>query len=377
MKVVLFMVGLEPGGGSMYVVRMAEELIKRQIEVKVISLRCLDGTRAVIGDKEIPWECLGMRNLYDLSVIRPIISKLRQYRPQLVHTNHPADAMLGNLAARVLGVPCITTVQSPLEQISYSKTNILSSHLAYHRYLWAERFACRFANKTIAVSNLIREELIEKHICSPSKATTVHYGVDLEQFDPSRFPISSSDTLTVGCVARISAEKGIIYFIEAAIRLSEHWPNVRFDLVGGVRNRAEQLYFEKCLNILDSSGKRSLFRFLGHKTDVPLMLSQMDVVVVPSLSEGLPLIVIEAIAMGKPIVASKVDGIPEIVNNGETGLLVEPANANAIVEAVERLLRNKGLREELGRKARLRAEDAFSQKRMIEQTLQCYEEILN
>lgn len=375
MKVVLFMVGLEPGGGSMYVIRLAEELIKQQMEVKVISLRCLDGTRAVIGDKEIPWECLGMRNLYDLSVIGPIISKLRQFRPQLVHTNHPADAMLGNLAARVLGVPCITTVQSPLDQIRYSKTNVLSGNLAYQRYLWAERLACRFANKTIAVSNLIREELIEKHICSPSKVTTIHYGVDLELFNPGRFPVSSSDTLTVGCVARISAEKGIQYFIEAAIRLSEHWPNVRFDLVGGVRNRAEQLYFEKCLKILDSSGKRSLFRFLGHKTDIPSLLSQMDVVVVPSLSEGLPLAVIEAIAMGKPLVASNVDGIPEIVANGETSLLVEPGNANAIAIAIEQLLRDESLRTEMGRKARLRAEEAFSQKRMIEQTLQCYESI--
>lgn len=375
MRVVLLMVSLEPGGGSIYVVRLAEELIKRGIEVKVISLRCLEVTQTIIGDKAIPWECLGMRNLYDLSVIFSLISKLRQLKPDIVHTNHPIDAMLGNLAARIVRVSSITTVQSLLDHIYVSKTNPLARLSAYMRYLGAEWLAARFADRTIAVSTPIREELIKQHICPPSNVTVVHYGVDLDIFDPARFP-TSPDTLTIGCIARISPEKGIQYFIEAAIRLSELWPEVRFDLVGGVRNKSEQLFLEKCIQILEDCGKKSLVRFLGHRTDIPSLLSQMDIVVVPSLTEGLPIIVLEAMAMGKPVVATKVGGIPEIITHGENGLLVEPGNSAALAGSIERLLQNAELCCKMGKNARARAENAFSIEQMVEQTLQCYGSII-
>jgi len=372
-KIMFLMVGLDQGGASVYIIRLAEALIKRNAEVEVVSLRCLEETKAVVGDKEIPWSCLGMRNLYDFSIILPIIFKLRQFQPDLVHTNHPIDAMFGNLAARIVGVPCLTTFHSPLDHNCISKTNILSRRLTYLRYLWAERLAGRFAHKSIAVSNFIKDELINHSICTSDKVSVIHHGVDLERFDAKNYPNHSSEYLTVGSISRISQEKGIQYFIEAAIQVSDTWPDVRFDLVGEPKNGIDEHFFENCLKLVTVSGKESRIRFLGYKADITASLSTMDIVVVPSLSEGFGLTIIEAMAMGKPVVASKVGAIPEIVLDGETGLLVEPGNADAIAKAVECLLRDAELRDEMGKKARLWAEEAFSQKRTIEQTLHCYE----
>lgn len=376
MKVVLFMVGLEPGGGSVYVVRLAQELIRQGIEVKVVSLRCLESTPLIMMGRNIPWECLGMRSLYDLGIIIPIISKLRQFKPDVVHTNHPIDAVVGNLAARFIGIPCVTTVHSLLNHISLAKPDAMSRFLAYQRYFWSEWLAAKFANTIIAVSKPVREELINSGISHPSKVKVIYQGIDLEQFHPSRFASSKAKSLSVGCVSRLSPEKGIEYFIEMALKLSERHPNVRFRLVGGVRNRVEQLYLEKCKTILKNSGKKTLVDFLGHQLDIPYQISQMDVVVVPSLTEGFGLSVVEAMAMEKPVVATSVGGIPEIVQDGETGFLVEPGNVEAMVEVVDRLLEDTLLRRQIGHKARERVENTFSLKQMVEQTLLCYESII-
>jgi glycosyltransferase involved in cell wall biosynthesis len=361
----------------MYITTLAKEFMRKGVDVQVISLMCTGIRTDALKEKGVPVHCLGMRNPYDLSVLLPVITVLRNTAPHVVHTNHPIDAMFGNLAARLLGVPCLTTFHGKLDHYYLEKRSPLARYFKCVRLLWAERFAGALANRAIAVSQAVKQDLTKHHICRASKVTVIHHGVDLEDFDPARFSTHTSDLLTVGCISRISPEKGIHYFLSAGAKISESLSNVRFELIGEAQGPVEQGFLEENLRILEKQKKRNLFRILGYRADIPLLLSQMDVVVIPSLSEGFGMVAIEAMAMGKPVVASAVGGISEIVEHGETGLLVEPANANALSKAILDLLHNPQLREKLGNNARRRVEKSFSFGRMIEQTLACYDTVLN
>ena len=176
-----------------------------------------------------------------------------------------------------MSIPCITTFHSTLAQYYLPKTKFLSRYLTYLRYLWAQRIAGRLANKSIAVSNCVREELIRQNVCLPSNVTTIHNGLDLDEFNLSHYPKPSANKLMVGMVSRIAVDKGVHHFVEAAIQVSESWPEVQFNLVGEAKNSAEQKFLEKCLDRLACAGKKLLVQFLGPRTDIPFLISQMDI----------------------------------------------------------------------------------------------------
>lgn len=213
------------------------------------------------------------------------------------------------------------------------------------------------------------------------RAVAIPNGIDVERF-AGESPRSSSAQIPaldashmVLAVGHLSEIKGHPTFLRAAALLAPSYPECRFWLLGdettdkGARKRLE--------NIADENGIGDRVRFLGWRSDVPSLLQAADVVALPSLSEGLPLALLEAMACGRPVVATPVGGVPEVLDDGSTGLLVPPGDAPALAKAISTLLDNESLRHRLGRQARCVIEERFSLPRVVGSIEQLYRRVLS
>jgi glycosyltransferase involved in cell wall biosynthesis len=246
-----------------------------------------------------------------------------------------------------------------------------------HQYVmdWLLR---RRADVAIAVSETVRGFLAEGRAVPRDRIRVVWNGVAIESFqapDPDRvasfrreFGVGAGDHL-VGTVTRLREEKGNRYLIEAAAEVCRVCPDTRFVIAGEGPLRSELESLRTTL------GLEERLYFTGFRRDIDVALAAMDVVTVPSLTEGLPLAVLEAAAAGRPLAASAVGGTPEIVTSEVHGLLVPPANAPALAAAIIRLLSDPALARRLGQAARERSRE-FSIERNVAAIENVYDELL-
>lgn len=209
----------------------------------------------------------------------------------------------------------------------------------------------------MAVTNAVRDFMARDRCVPAEKTEIVWYGVDLDRFviresqerlrERFGFP---PDAFMVGVASRLREEKGVQHFVRAAALIREQVPSAVFAVAGDGPQRDELHKLARSLNL-----NPEVFRFLGHVSDIPAFLSAVDVVVIPSLREGFGLSIIEAMACGRPVVASNVGGIPEVVGDPGNAILVPPGSPQAICEGVLRLLRDPELARTLGEKGRKNA----------------------
>jgi len=179
----------------------------------------------------------------------------------------------------------------------------------------------------------------------------------------------SSPGPVIGTVSVLRGKKGHRFLLEAAARLRQEYPGLKVIVVGdgpgrdGLWREAKALELERTVS------------FLGFRQDIPRILATFDVFVFPSLEEALGAAILEAMAAGKAVVASRVGGIPEAVVDRETGLLVPPADSGALAEAVRKLLQDPDLRRRMGEQGRLRVEEQFSLNRMLDRTAALYRDL--
>jgi glycosyltransferase involved in cell wall biosynthesis len=210
--------------------------------------------------------------------------------------------------------------------------------------------------------------------------------VDLDRFHPDRSGWGirtelglSHEAPLVGMVAHLTKWKGHEDFIRIALRLSEHVPGVRFVVAGGpiYETEGHEGYAEALRRRTVDLGLAGRVLFLGARDDVPEILAATDVLVhCPTAPEPFGRVVAEAMAVGRPVVASNAGGIPEIVEHDVTGLLVPPGDVRGFADAVQRLLAHTALRHSLGAAARHRAEQLFAVGPHAERVLQAYREIM-
>jgi glycosyltransferase involved in cell wall biosynthesis len=206
--------------------------------------------------------------------------------------------------------------------------------------------------------------------------------VDLTRFneppDPDRLRADiglPAGVQLVGSVSRVSRVKGLEHFLEAAAILAPRFPDARF-LVVGQANADEQEY-ENILKVrADQLGLTGRVIFAGLRTDVPSLLAGLTISVMPSLNEALSNSLLESMAAGVPVVATRVGGTGEAVVDGISGLLVEPADSAALAASIARLLEDPALAARLGQAARQAIEERFSIDRMVHATQQLYQDLL-
>jgi glycosyltransferase involved in cell wall biosynthesis len=301
---------------------------------------------------------LRIRNEAGLGSLVSMISILRRIKPDILVFNTPKPILLGNLASRFSGIKkriIFRRVIFPLRK------NLLTRL----KYRWG-------IDCIVAISECIRRQLQSDGIPG-SLIRTIHEGIDLSLYPERRSakPKESGMLTTAGTIAHLSSEKGLNYLVEAAARIPEVQTRLRFVLVGDGPCRAalEQQVRER--------GLQDCFSFVGFQEQPIPYLSSFDLFVFPSLSEGLSTSILAAMASSLPIVASHVGGIPELVRDGENGILVPPADPEALAQAIQRLANHPEEASRMGQQGRMRVEKQFTLPHMTDQIEQLCNSLLS
>jgi len=225
----------------------------------------------------------------------------------------------------------------------------------------------------VAVSDAIRRALIGSGV-APGRVHVVRNGVDAEAIraaarEPHSASLPAGDGPLVGCVARLERVKGVADFVDAAALVAREIPSARF-VVAGDGSEAESLAARRTPALADR------LAFMGHLDHVEPLVAALDVLALPSLSEALGLVLLEAGALGVPVVATAIGGVPEVVDDGVTGILVSPGQPPALAEAVTQLLRDPARARAMGAAGRARVEREFTLERTVTRHLAVYEGLL-
>ncbi|MBU0548814.1 MAG: glycosyltransferase family 4 protein, partial [Candidatus Omnitrophica bacterium] len=241
-----------------------------------------------------------------------------------------------------------------------------------------ERAAALFTDKLITISKPLLEEFIKAKLAPANKFITIYSGIEIgkfrEEFDINKikqeFDIKP-DELVVGTVARLASGKGHKVFLQAAARIAKELPNVKFMIVGDGPLRNELIKLSKELGINEKC------IFTDFRRDIKQITSIFDVAVLASFYEGMGRVLLEAQALGKPVVAFKVGGIPDIVNDGITGILVPLADEGRLAGAIIKLLKDETLHKRMSQAALEWVDLKFSSQKMVDDIVKVYEEFID
>jgi glycosyltransferase involved in cell wall biosynthesis len=309
--------------------------------------------------------------LRDPRAIVSLAEVIRERRPALVHAHGSKAGLIARMAVLLASrPPVVVTVHN---QVLYGGISPLMRRV----YITMERRLARRTARVITVSEALRSEMTGVFGLAPSLVTTVYNGLDLGPFlagsdrakARERYGMPSG-ALAIGLAARFAPQKALDVLVEAAAPVLERYPDARLVLAGSgpllelVQTKARALPF------------RDRILFPGLETDMPGLLSSLDVYASSAIAEGLGLGTIEAMASGLPVVATTAGGTPEVVEDGVTGLLVAPGKAAPLTEALLWLAKDATVRKRMGEAGRARALALFTEERMLEDTAQVYREVL-
>jgi glycosyltransferase involved in cell wall biosynthesis len=289
----------------------------------------------------------------------------RQWRLDLLYT-HVVGSEPAAVAARLAGIPQVLG------------TFHIDSSQSKARDWVLEFVTNRCLHRAIAVSDSTRLDWVRRTYLARNRVTTIPNGVDSERFrrhaqkaEARRtLGLPGGDTLVLGCTGRLSPQKGLSYLLRAVAQLASRYPMLHVALAGD--GPLAQALREEALAL----GIKERVHFLGFRSDVQPVLDAADVFVLPSLWEALPYSLLEAMAAELPVVATRVAGVPEVVAEGETGLLVSPADPQALAGALEQLLDSPTLRRRMGQEGRRRVINHFDERTMVRNSLRVCREML-
>ncbi len=305
-----------------------------------------------------------MRGRLDLNCARRISNLIQAEQYALVHAHTPRSALVGSIAAKWADVPLVYHVHSPTGNDSTRRwQNWVNAKL--------ERWSIRHAERLIAVSPSLKH-LMEEQGFRSKQVVYVPNGVPTIKVPPRRRPAGA---WTVGIAALFRPRKGIEVLIEALAALRSKNIEVTLRAVGPFETPE---YEQEVMQLVRRLGVGDAIKWTGFTKDIAAELEQMDLFVLPSLfGEGLPMVVLEAMAAGLPVVASHVEGVPEAIRHREDGLLVEPASVSQLALAIEELIDGDDHDYELmSNSAKQRHGVCFSDRSMAANVASVYDQIL-
>lgn len=367
---------LDPGGSTENTLLTVEGLDRRRFQCELLYGRTavLPAMAVALRDEvglplhEVPRLLRRVAPAQDFLALAHLWRYIRRGRFDLVHTHSSKAGFLGRVAARLAGVPRI--VHTPHGHIFGGYFGLLATGL----YIRLERWAARFTDRIITLSDQEQRDHLARGIGRPDQLVTIPSGVDLKALPrPGETHAAvrkamgvAADAPLVGTVARLVPVKGLAYLLEGARRILESAPEVILLIVGDGDLRGE---LESRARALGVGGR---IRFVGFREDAARWIAALDVFVLPSINEGMGRVLVQAMALEVPVVASRVGGVPEVTGDGDAGILVPPRDPAAIAEAVLRLLGDPALRGALGQRGAERAQ-AFRVERMIASLEDLYE----
>jgi glycosyltransferase involved in cell wall biosynthesis len=330
--------------------------------VRVIVLAPRDRTFALLEAMgcvciELPVASKGTNPLADLRTLVALYRHYRTIRPAVVFHYTIKPNIYGSVAAWLARVPSIA-VTTGLGYVFIQKSRAASVAKALYR------FAFRFPNEVWFLNRDDHQAFLnERLLAHPDRAKLLHgEGVDLAHF--ALTPLPRADQFTFVLIGRLLWDKGVAEYVDAARVLRGRYPHARFQLLGpvGVDNPSAITQAD-----VDRWGQEGVIEYLGEAHDVRPVIAQADCVVLPSYREGVPRTLMEASAMGRPIVATDVPGCREVVADGVTGLLCEVKNARDLADKLARVLSMDGTaRYEMGLRGRRKVAAEFDEALVIE-----------
>ncbi len=288
---------------------------------------------------------------YDLWTLFRLFFYFSKEKFTIVHTHTPKPGFLGQLAAKLSGVPIIfNTIHGFYFQEKDKKTRKLF-------YVFVEWIAAKCSDTIFFVN---REDMVyaeKMKICPVGKIKYFGGGIDLSFFSPKDY---SSNSKTVGIVGRLVKEKGYLDLFSAFSRVLKVFPEAVLMVIGP--EEPEKKDRVDISSLIKSYGLEKNILFLGERRDLNELYPKMDVFVLPSYREGLGVSILEASAMERPVVVSDIRGCREAVDDGETGILVPPGNAERIAEAIIYLLKNPEDAKKMGKAGREKIKREFDEK---------------
>lgn len=356
------------GGLEMHSVTEAEKMLGRGYDLR---LACCQGSRieSEAGGRGIPLLSLNVRGYFNPVALVRLSRLLTAERTDLVHCQQSKDL--------ALVTPAIRLSRRPIPVILSKRVgSYVTKKRAVHRFTYSS------VSRVLAISEVIRRNVIETTPVPSRRVMTLHHGIDTTLFSPERGASNEirrelkirEDAFVVGFVGRFSRGKGHEEFLEAASLLTKNYPDVRFVVVGEA-SRGEEPYADRIRSLSRSYGLDQSVLFTGFRSDVRDVMSLFDIFAFPSHAEAFGSVLVEAMALGTPVVSSNCDGALDIVVDGETGIFVDPGDGRQLAEAIERLMHDRELRERFGAAGRRRAVEFFDQQRMLDSIEHVYHEV--
>lgn len=352
---------LQIGGLQQVVVNICRTIDREKFEVVVLCLRELGELVTDIEKLGIKVILLEQENRTDYLSFLKVVKIFKDEKIDVIHTHNTQPFIDGTLAAL----------------LSKVKTIVHTDHARKfpdkRRYMFAEWLVSHLAYKVVGVSVHTTENLRKYEKISKKKLTTIVNGIDESVYEISidqrqkKIEIGiEEDSYVLGLGVRLVEQKGVSCLINAMMRIRKKVPNVILIIAGDGEYKPE---LEKLVAEL---GLDAHVKFLGPRKDIPELLKIMDLYVLPSYSEGLPMVILEAMASGCPIVSTDVGGISTAIEHDVNGLLVRPGSAEELTEAVVTLLDDQEKRNTFSKNGKRIFEERFSAKKMIKEYQKLY-----
>ena len=340
--------------------------LSRESHMAGAERRSVEKKLAMAGKKGI--KCIALpfliRKIEPLSDFRTFVGLYRlmkKEKPDIVHTHTSKAGLLGRWAACIAGVPFI--VHTPHGHVFFGHFNTMAAKL----FLLIERLTAIITDRMVALTEGERQDYIKLFVARLDRIVTIHSGVDIGHY--MNVPVNmeakkrslglNPNGLVVGTVGWLLPIKGPMHLLNAMGNIWQSRLDVELVYVG--KGDLEEAIKQQALKM----GASERVKVLGWRDDVYEIMPVFDLLALPSLNEGMGRVLVEAMAAGKPVVASNVGGIPDLVYHGRNGLLVEPADEAGLSVAIEKLLADENMRHAMGKRGQIVARD-FSEEKMIQ-----------
>lgn len=327
-----------------FVYALRDGPIRNQLEEQGCSVSISSGTFR-INPLLIPW----------------LVKRCKRDKIQLVHLHLPRAGFYGRLAAKLLGLPVL-----------YTEHNLWEMYVPLSRFL--NRITYFINNNVVAVSDAVQASITRNSHYPSDKLTRIHNGISPwnDARPEKRVELRKGiglheESVIIGTIANLHVRKGIRFLLYSVHHLINEFPNLHYIMIG--RDDGEWTNLQQVISELHIE---SHVHWLGYRPDARNLLPLLDIFVLPSLSEGLPVALLEAMDAGLPVIATKVGGTPEVVADGETGFLVEPGNIPALANSIRSLIKDPYRRAMVGHAGKKRVHERFTVDRMAREYAELY-----
>ena len=366
---------LELGGAQKQLLSLINYLDKQRYSLFLITAQdgiLIKNALSIKDLKLIKSRCLerAINPFKDLLALYQIYNFLKRNKINIVHTHSSKAGILGRWAARLAGVKII------IHTVHGWSFNQYQNHLVRRLFIWLERLTALITDTLIVVSYHDWQKGLNNHIGNKHKYRLIRYGIDYREFSKKNKGLREelgidNHSLLIGMVSCFKPQKSPQDFIRLAFLVNKVIPKLKFLLVGDgvLRKKIERLISK--FNLEDK------LILTGWRDDVPRILSAIDIFVLTSLWEGLPISVLEAMAASLPVVATNTGGITEIILEGKTGFLVSPGDVNHMAKKLTKLLEDEELRSKIGQEVKDSLGNDFLIENMVRNTESLYWGLIN